>query len=106
MLKKIFIAFISSLMAMATFSQADYFYPNTGAMNPAIPSPEKFLGYAIGTHHTRHDKLVEYFKELDRLSDRVTVQVRGESYEKQVSYFHYFNFVALNSCIPGSCPNE
>jgi hypothetical protein len=81
MLKKIFIAFIFLLMAMASFSQAGYFYPNTGAMNPVIPSPEKFLGYTIGSHHTRHDKLVEYFKELDRLSDRVTFQVIGETFE-------------------------
>ncbi len=81
MLKKIFFAFLSILTVISGFSQADYFYPSSGAMNPAIPTPEKFLGYAIGTHHTRHDKLVEYFKELDRLSDRVTFQIIGETYE-------------------------
>ena len=69
------------MLVVSAFSQAGYFYPNAGTMNPYIPSPEKFLGYAIGTHHTRHDKLVEYFKELDRLSDRVTVQAIGETYE-------------------------
>ncbi len=68
-------------VVVSAFSQAGYFYPNAGTMNSAIPTPEKFLGYAIGTHHTRHDKLVEYFKELDRLSDRVTVQAIGETYE-------------------------
>ncbi|MBC7509483.1 MAG: zinc carboxypeptidase, partial [Ferruginibacter sp.] len=81
MLKKIFFAFILLFLTISAFAQADYFYPGSGSFNPAIPSPEKFLGYAIGTHHTRHDKLVEYFKELDRLSDKVTVQVIGETFE-------------------------
>ncbi len=81
MLKKIFFAFTSLFITITALAQADYFYPNSGSFNPTIPSPEKFLGYAIGTHHTRHDKLVEYFKELDRLSDRVTMQVIGETFE-------------------------
>jgi hypothetical protein len=81
MLKNIFFAFIFLLTTITGSTQAEYFYPAAGVMNPVIPTPEKFLGYAIGTHHTRHDKLVEYFKELDRLSDRVTVQIIGETYE-------------------------
>ena len=48
-----------------------------------IPSPEAFLGYPIGDQHTRHDRLVEYFRELDRLSDRVSVQVIGKTFEKR-----------------------
>lgn len=81
MLKNIFLSAVCVSVMMAGYSQADYFYPNSGNFNPAIPTPEKFLGYAIGTHHTRHDRLVEYFKELDRLSDRVSLQVNGETYE-------------------------
>lgn len=63
------------------FSQADYFYPASKSLNKSIPTPEEFLGYPIGTHHTRHDKVIEYFKTLDRLSDRVSVEDIGESYE-------------------------
>ena len=81
MLKKLLFVLIIFLPAITALSQADYFYPNSGSFDPLIPTPEKFLGYAIGTHHTRHDKLVEYFKELDRLSDKVTLQVIGETYE-------------------------
>ena len=62
------------------FAQNAYFFPNK-KFNPAIPSPEQFLGYAIGSHHTRHDKLVEYMKELDRVSDKVSVQKIGETFE-------------------------
>lgn len=76
-------AFVISVFHVVhfAFAQPSYFYPTAGSMNAVIPTPEQFLGYAIGSHHTRHDKLVEYFKELDRLSDRVTVQVIGTTYE-------------------------
>ena len=62
-----------------SLAQADYFYPTSKAFNKSIPTPEEFLGYPIGSHHTRHDKIVEYFKLLDRLSDRVTVEEIGET---------------------------
>jgi hypothetical protein len=81
MLRKFFFAYINLISAITAYSQAAYFYPDAGNFNPAIPTPEKFLGYAIGTHHTRHDKLTEYFKELDRLSDRVMLQIIGETFE-------------------------
>ena len=82
MLHKSLLFFIFFLIIYATaISQSDYFYPGAGKMNTTIPSPEQFLGYPIGTHHTRHDRLVEYFKELDRLSDRMTMQVIGKTFE-------------------------
>ncbi|MBA4054728.1 MAG: zinc carboxypeptidase [Marivirga sp.] len=67
--------------AFNTFAQADYFYPAAKSQNKSIPTPEEFLGYPIGTHHTRHDKVIEYFKTLDKLSDRVSVEEIGKSYE-------------------------
>jgi hypothetical protein len=66
------------------FGQADYFYPAFKSFNKSIPTPEQFLGYAIGTNHTRHDRVVEYFRKLDELSDRVAVEVIGESYEHRI----------------------
>jgi hypothetical protein len=69
------------LLQNALSAQADYYYPNSGNFNPTIPTPEQFLGYGIGANHTRHDRLVEYFKELDRLSDRMTLEIIGETYE-------------------------
>ncbi|MFY7899072.1 MAG: hypothetical protein ACOVNY_02735, partial [Chitinophagaceae bacterium] len=29
-----------------------------------LQSPEKYLGYKIGTKYTRHHKVVEYFKSV------------------------------------------
>ena len=74
---------ILMLFCLGGFSQSSYFKIDDSKMNKAIPSPEKFLGYGIGDQHTRHEKLVEYFRELDRLSDRVTVQTTGRTYEKR-----------------------
>jgi len=63
------------------FAQPAYFYPKAQQFNKQLPTPEQFLGYAIGSHHTRHDKVVEYFKTLDALSDRMTLLELGETYE-------------------------
>ena len=75
-------------------AQTEYFFPAAGKMNPAIPTPEQFFGYAIGTQHTRHDRLVEYFKELDRLSDRLKIQVIGETYEHRQQIAAIYTSVA------------
>ncbi len=80
-MKKILTAILTVTTCLFAAAQPNYFYPQAGKMNSAIPTPEQFLKYAIGSHHTRHDKLVEYFKELDKLSDRVAVQIVGETYE-------------------------
>lgn len=63
-------------------AQNDYFFPNyTGTFDAAIPTPEQFLGYPIGSHYTRHDQIVAYYQELARLSDRATIQEIGRTYE-------------------------
>ena len=60
-------------------AQNDYYFPDAGAFDPDIPSPEEFLGYEIGSHHTRYDRIVSYFQELAELSDRVTFQEIGRT---------------------------
>jgi Zinc carboxypeptidase len=76
----IFSFFIIHLSLTTASAQVDYFFSGK-KLNSAIPSPEQFLGYQIGTHQTRHDQLVAYMKELDRLSDRVSVQTIGMTNE-------------------------
>ena len=60
-----------------------YYFPQAASadLDPAIPTPEAFLGYSIGSQYTRHDQVVAYLKELDRLSDRITVEEIGRTYE-------------------------
>ncbi len=48
---------------------------------PAIPSPAEYLGYELGDKFTLHYKVVGYFQTVAELSDRVTFQTYGETYE-------------------------
>lgn len=90
MLKKI----ISSILFLLTFmlveGQPNYFYPNKGNFDASIPTPEQFLGYAIGEQHTRHDRIVAYLKELDRLSDKVSFEIIGETFEHRAQVVAIF----------------
>lgn len=62
-------------------AQTQYFFGEGDAFDPRIPTPAEFLGYEIGTHHTRHDQIVAYLKELARLSDRASYQEIGRTFE-------------------------
>ncbi|WP_218919370.1 M14 metallopeptidase family protein [Longibacter salinarum] len=59
----------------------NYYFPATTAFDEAIPSPSDFLGYDIGTYHTRHARIVAYFRELARASDRVEIRDVGRTNE-------------------------
>lgn len=64
-----------------TISAQDYFYKDQGPFNPNIPTPEEFLGYGIGEHHTRHDLIVAYLTKLAEVSDRASIKVYGKTHE-------------------------
>ncbi|REL25042.1 hypothetical protein DYD21_16140 [Rhodohalobacter sp. SW132] len=70
---------IVMLITPALTAQQDYYFPDETEFNEAIPTPEEFLGYPIGTHYTRHDRIVAYLEELARLSDRATIQEIGQT---------------------------
>src|SRR3990170_1167545 len=67
--------------APASAQTTSYFFPDGQRFDAAIPSPEEFLGYEIGTHHTRHDRIVAYMQELARVSERASYQEIGRTYE-------------------------
>ena len=69
------------LLAAPAFAQRAYFFPQGGDFDPAIPTPQQFLGYETGSRYTRHDQLVAYFNELARHSDKIKVEQIGTSYE-------------------------
>jgi hypothetical protein len=91
MLKKIISALFLMLSFLLVQGQANYFYPNKGNFDANIPSPEQFLGYAIGEQHTRHDRIVAYLKELDRLSDKVSFEIIGETFERRAQVVAIFS---------------
>ncbi len=61
--------------------QADYYFPGNNNFKPVIPAPWDFLGYDVGTHHTRYDIIVDYMETLAEKSDRVRFEVIGHSVE-------------------------
>jgi len=91
MLKKIIASLLFMLPFMLLQGQANYFYPNKGNFDTSIPTPEQFLGYAIGEQHTRHDRIVAYLKELDRLSDKVSFEIIGETFEHRAQVVAIFS---------------
>lgn len=77
------LALLLAIGAMPVFAQNSYYFPAARQFDARVPSPQQFLGYDIGSHYTRHDRLVAYFNELARVSDRVRVEVIGQSYEQR-----------------------
>ncbi len=69
------------LISTTLQAQDAYFFPGVNRFNTQIPSPEKFLGYPIGSHHTRHDQVIAYFHALAQASNRITIQPIGKTYE-------------------------
>lgn len=78
MLQRLFLLFfISSSMA---FGQ-DYYFKKHAPFTSEVSSPETFLGYAIGSQHTRHDQIVGYLSELAKESDRAQLIPYGLTHE-------------------------
>lgn len=70
MKKSIHLLFTFLLMATALVAQDEYYFGGMGKLNPAVPTPESFFGFRIGTSLVRYDKVVEYFRLLAGKSDR------------------------------------
>lgn len=78
MFKKLLIVLFLSIGT--TYGQ-DYFFQKFKPFNSAVPSPEAFLGYGIGEHHTRHDLIVAYLEKLAEVSDRASIHYYGKTHE-------------------------
>ena len=48
---------------------------------PSIPAPEEFLGYKLGEQFTTYARILDYFDELTKRSNLITVREFGETYE-------------------------
>ncbi|HYC88146.1 MAG TPA: M14 family zinc carboxypeptidase [Thermoanaerobaculia bacterium] len=48
-----------------------------------VPSPEEFLGYRIGDRFTPHHRILDYFNELTKRSNLITMRQIGTTYEER-----------------------
>ncbi|MEM9686917.1 MAG: M14 family metallopeptidase [Bacteroidota bacterium] len=59
----------------------NYYLPEGTNYNPEIPKPKDVIGHEVGEWHITHDKLIEYMKALSKVSDRITLENRGHTFE-------------------------
>ncbi|MDX1315199.1 MAG: M14 family zinc carboxypeptidase, partial [Eudoraea sp.] len=69
------------LLCTQVFYAQDYFFKKFHPFQSKVPSPEAYLGYPIGAHHTRHDRIVDYLEMLSVVSDRATLYDYGRTHE-------------------------
>src|SRR5947209_19256662 len=58
-----------------------FFVVTAAHAQPAPPTPDEFLGYKLGDRFTPYSRILDYFDELARRSNLITVQRFGETYE-------------------------
>jgi len=82
-MKKIFLVLVLCFFIYSNLLAQEYFLGRYTPFDYEIKSPEEFLGYPIGSHHTRHDQLVDYFEYLAEISNKAQLEVYGETHEKR-----------------------
>ncbi len=76
------------LMAADLVRESDSeMFPTNVSYDSQIPTPEAFLGHALGSAPVRHHQLVEYLQTVAGLSDRMTVEIIGYSHERRPILF-------------------
>ncbi|MDG2372035.1 MAG: M14 family metallopeptidase [Flavobacteriaceae bacterium] len=69
------------LLISMQLSAQKYFTEKYEPFNSEIETPELFLGYPIGSEHSRHDNIIGYFKNLATKSDRAIIKFYGKTHE-------------------------
>ena len=77
---KIVLVLLIAILSLPIQAQ-EYFLKKYAPLDADIPSPEEFLGYPIGSHHTRYDRIVAYFSKLAEVSDKALITQYGQTFE-------------------------
>lgn len=80
---KYYFTLICTFICINSIVAQDYYYKEKAPFNLDIPTPEAFLGYEIGEHHTRHDLIVAYLVKLAEVSNRASIEIYGATHEKR-----------------------
>ena len=85
MLKHTLLVCLLSGMTLLAFGQSrpiTYYLPDI-SYDPAIPTPEEFLGWQIGDWHISHDLQLNYMRQLAAASPRITLTEYARTYEQR-----------------------
>lgn len=77
------LAFALLFAGFSSLAQVDlgYYLPDGVRLDPAIPTPAAVIGHEVGEWHISHDRLVNYMVALDKASDRISLEITGQTYE-------------------------
>lgn len=81
--KRFYSLVIAVLIGVVAQAQSKYYFGADEKFDQKIPTPEEFFGFPIGSALVRYDRVVEYFRLLDKLSDRAKLEVIGKTYENR-----------------------
>jgi hypothetical protein len=85
--------FIVLLSAGPAIAQTDVrdadaeMFPADVQYDPAVPTPEEFLGFKLGHEPVRHHQLVDYITRVAGMSDRLSMEVIGYTHERRPILF-------------------
>jgi len=91
-MKKLVTLFAFLLMATSAFAQYEFaferfqFHADLN-YDSEITSPAEYLGYELGKEYTFHHKVMDYFKQLDEESDKLTFHKYATTYEGRDLYY-------------------
>ncbi len=75
------LTFSTVLLQAQNQFELTYYLPQNTTYNANIPTPESVIGHKVGEWHVTHDKLVSYMQALSKVSDRITIEDRGKTFE-------------------------
>ncbi len=77
------LSFVFFVFFQTSFGQKQpitYYLPDI-SYDQSIPTPEQMFGFQIGEWHLSHDQLLAYYRQLDQVSDRITLYEYARSHE-------------------------
>jgi len=84
-MRKYFLALCAIfVMSFAGAQEAlDYYLPDDVSYNKDIPTPEQFFKQQMGEWHLSHDQVLNYIREIARISDRAMMYEYARSHENR-----------------------
>jgi len=84
-MKKVLLGLFIISVAVASLAQEklDYFLPAGITYKPGIPTPEQFFKQELGEWHLTHEQVLNYAKEIARISNRAIIYEYARSYENK-----------------------